>query len=444
MQWIGKAEKVRIYVNTYKRSMMQIQKEVGCDIIINGGIYDMATFQPLCHLKVDGKVLASDQYTYLGYGWNDDGGLKLMVDYSAVQNYICCVCLAKDGQKQTLWYHPDMGGARARTAIGTMPDGQIWAYIGSGNQTPEQLQETAIKAGVRDAIMLDGGLSTQGMLPGYDSVSPRTVHNFICIWTKPQEEERPVNIVQKPANPSNYGGSRSLDAIKYVVVHYTGTDGGSALENGAYFARAVVKTSAHYFVDSTTIVQSVPDNRIAWHCGAKIYVHPEARNANSIGVEICDETKDGTTYPTQKAIENAIELVRYLMKKYDIPAKNVIRHYDVSGKLCPAYWCGTAEKDKLWKTAFWNRLSEAPATPQEPTSLTTTITLPVLVKGAKNETVRRLQMLLTELHYDPKGIDGSFGPGCDAAVRKYQADHGLNPVDGSVGPATWKSLLGVQ
>ena len=40
-------------------------------------------------------------------------------------------------------------------------------------------------------------------------------------------------------------------------------------------------------------------------------------------------------YFTDKALDNARKLVRYLMKTYGIPKENLIRHYDVSGKLCP-------------------------------------------------------------------------------------------------------------
>lgn len=53
--------------------------------------------------------------------------------------------------------------------------------------------------------------------------------------------------------------------------------------------------------------------------------------------------------------------------------------------------------------------------------------------------VTQLQKELQAWGYDPKGIDGSFGPGCEAAVKKFQKDNGLS-VDGSVGPATKKKL----
>lgn len=64
---------------------------------------------------------------------------------------------------------------------------------------------------------------------------------------------------------------------------------------------------------------------------------------------------------------------------------------------------------------------------------------PILKKGSKGEYVKILQTQLVAKGYDPKGIDGIFGPGCDAAVRKFQKDKGL-VVDGYVGPKTWAAL----
>lgn len=159
------------------------------------------------------------------------------------------------------------------------------------------------------------------------------------------------------ANRGNYGISRSLNSIKYIVIHYTANDGDSDENNGIYFSNNIVEASAHYFVDSDSITQSVPDDFTAWHCGAITYKHPECRNSNSIGIEICDDIYNGVIYPSPRTIENAISLVELLMKKYSIPQENVIRHYDVTGKICPAYWCGTNEKDMKWKTEFWNKIN---------------------------------------------------------------------------------------
>ena len=169
-----------------------------------------------------------------------------------------------------------------------------------------------------------------------------------------------VDIKTNLANKANYGRSRDTSSIKYIVVHYTGNDGDTDENNGKYFKNNVTKTSAHYFVDDDSVTQSVPDNYIAYHCGTTgKYKHSSCRNSNSIGVEICDDVKNGTVYPSAATIANAVELVKHLMDKYKVPAANVIRHYDVTGKLCPAYWCGTAAKNEKWKTEFWNKLGES-------------------------------------------------------------------------------------
>lgn len=443
MQWTGAAERVRLYINTARKSMAQIKAETGCDIIINGGLYSMAAFQPVCHLKVDGKVFAADKYTYFGYGWNGDGTLKLVSDYSAYQNFICCVCMVKDGKRQTMYCDPGVKGARARTAIGTMPNGYLWIYIGRNPQTPEALQDTAMLYGVKDAVMLDGGASTQGVLPSGTITSARNVHNYICIWKKKEGTAAMPNIKTRLANPANYGAARSLNSIRYLVIHATGNDGDSDEANGAYFANNKVQTSAHYFVDDDSITQSVPDDRIAWHCGAKVYYHADARNSNSIGIELCDSLRNGTIYPTQKTIDRALELTRWLMMRYNIPAERVIRHWDVSHKLCPIYWSGTAAKDQLWFSVFRQKLSSAPQTGAGATEGVVTVNVPVLKRGSTGATVRALQTLLKGYGYDPNGIDGSFGPGCESAVRRYQSAMGL-AVDGIVGQASWNKLMGVK
>lgn len=149
-------------------------------------------------------------------------------------------------------------------------------------------------------------------------------------------------------NPGNYGAKRTQTS--YIVIHYTSNDGDTAKNNAVYFAREVVKASAHYFVDEHEIWSSVPEDCTAWHCGAKTYKHPSCRNANSIGVEICMNAKNGSI--RQGSIDNAVPLVRQLMAKYHIPLDHVIRHYDVTGKLCPA---PMVDDPKRW-SAFLSKL----------------------------------------------------------------------------------------
>lgn len=144
-----------------------------------------------------------------------------------------------------------------------------------------------------------------------------------------------MTILQMPCNPGNYTAKRT-GAIRYLVVHYTGAPG-TARNNGAYFAsRGDIGASAHYFVDAQDIVQSVPDGDRAWHCGAASYRHPECRNDNSIGVELCCYQDAAGRWRFDPAtVANAAAFVRELMARYGINADHVVRHYDVTGKVCP-------------------------------------------------------------------------------------------------------------
>lgn len=175
-----------------------------------------------------------------------------------------------------------------------------------------------------------------------------------------------VNIRKYPANTGNVGGTRAASGIRYIVIHYTGNDGDTAMNNAKYYAGNVVKTSAHYFVDAKEIVQSVDDLRVAWAVGGKKYpscpqtgggtLHGRCLNANSISIELCDAKKDGIYAPSAKTVAQALELTKALMKKYNIPASNVIRHFDVTGKLCPAYWSGKENAGK-WEKEFHGKLA---------------------------------------------------------------------------------------
>lgn len=70
----------------------------------------------------------------------------------------------------------------------------------------------------------------------------------------------------------------------------------------------------------------------------------------------------------------------------------------------------------------------------------TSVKVPILFRGVKNDSVRMLQVLLN-YHLDTDlELDGSFGPATEAAVDKFQKKKNLEQ-DKRVGPATWSALL---
>lgn len=159
----------------------------------------------------------------------------------------------------------------------------------------------------------------------------------------------------KQAHSSNFERGRTKP-IKYIVIHYTANDGDTAKDNANYFANILKPpSSAHYFVDETSEWQSVKDTDTAYHCGATKYKHPFCRNNNSIGIELCSrKDASGNYYFKDETVKRAAKLTKELMKKYNIPVENVVRHYDVTGKFCPA---PMVSNEKLWKE-FLSMLSE--------------------------------------------------------------------------------------
>ena len=172
-----------------------------------------------------------------------------------------------------------------------------------------------------------------------------------------------MNKINRMISKYNYTPGNS-SRIKYIVIHYVGALGG-AKENCIYYGGGNRGASAHYFVGfDGEIWQCVEDQNIAWHCGASSYKHPECRSANSIGIEMCVRKRGTQTlgatdrdwYFENKTVQSTIELVRYLMKKYHVSADHVIRHYDVTGKICPNPYVYTEGKN-TWET-FQKGISE--------------------------------------------------------------------------------------
>ena len=174
-----------------------------------------------------------------------------------------------------------------------------------------------------------------------------------------------------PCRRDNYTPGRSRPAA-YLVIHYVGASGG-ARDNALYYSRTGgIGASAHYFVghagEGAAVYASVPEGDTAWHCGRADgrYRHPDCRNANSIGVELCcHQDGAGRWYFDRETVERGIALGRDIMARYGIPAARVLRHYDVTGKICPAPFVA----DPAAWAEFKRRLEEPDLTETETRAL---------------------------------------------------------------------------
>ena len=156
----------------------------------------------------------------------------------------------------------------------------------------------------------------------------------------------------------------------FIAIHFTAgitSRKGSARNTAAWFANPQNRNgSADYIVDDAEIVCYNNDpNRYCWGVGddsrryskgGKLY--GIARNRNTISIEVCSSSRTGKVeqansaawYFTDAATQNTLELAAFLMKKYNIPLENVVRHYDISGKFCPGIigWNTNSGSDAEW------------------------------------------------------------------------------------------------
>lgn len=123
-------------------------------------------------------------------------------------------------------------------------------------------------------------------------------------------------------------GQRLAD-IQGVVIHYVGNPGTTARNNRNYFAQETTQVSAHFVVGlEGEVVQCVP----LWERSAA----SNQRNRDTISIEVCHPDEDGAFLP--ETYEVLVDLTAWLCRTAHLKPAAVIRHYDVTGKLCPLYY----------------------------------------------------------------------------------------------------------
>ena len=163
-----------------------------------------------------------------------------------------------------------------------------------------------------------------------------------------------------------YNFSKRSSKAQFIVIHDVGATGSTAQNNRDYFAGGDRQASADFFIDSDNIIQIIDYTKnYSWAIGDG---HGEfgKTNANSLSIEMCLQSNG---QPTEKTIQNALDLTQYLMKELNISAANVVRHYDCSHKCCPGSF--SANNWAEW-TKFKTRLASTSTIATAPVVDTTT------------------------------------------------------------------------
>lgn len=134
-----------------------------------------------------------------------------------------------------------------------------------------------------------------------------------------------VNEYSRPGIP--------LKKIKGIVVHYTANPGSTAAENRNYFEGLKdsheTKVSSHFVIGiEGEIVQCIPSSEIAYASNS--------RNDDTLSIECCH--KDETGEFTEATYDSLVKLLGWLCYRFGLESSDVIRHYDVTEKICPKYF----------------------------------------------------------------------------------------------------------
>ncbi len=139
------------------------------------------------------------------------------------------------------------------------------------------------------------------------------------------------------------------ERIRNIVIHYTANPGSTAMQNRNYFEglkdSKETSASSHFVVGlEGEIVQCIPTAEVAYASNH--------RNSDTISIETCHWQETGQY--TEETYASMVELTAWLCIKFELDEDDVIRHYDVTGKICPKYF---VDNEDAW-TGFQQDVGE--------------------------------------------------------------------------------------
>ena len=154
------------------------------------------------------------------------------------------------------------------------------------------------------------------------------------------EDGRPPLDVQL-LTPNDFSRPQiALKQINGIVIHYTANPGTTAQSNRDYFESlkdaGTTHASSHFIIGlDGEIIQCIPSTEISYASND--------RNTDTLSIECCHPDETGTF--TDATYHSLVELTAWLCRHFEIPADQVIRHYDITGKVCPKYF---VENEDAW------------------------------------------------------------------------------------------------
>ena len=133
--------------------------------------------------------------------------------------------------------------------------------------------------------------------------------------------------------------------INNIVLHYVANPGSSAEGNRNYFdsladqdsQKGGTSTSSHFIVGlEGEVIQCIPINEIAYANAP--------RNEDTLSIEVCHP--DDTGKYSDATYESVVRVTAWLCTQLKLKSSDVVRHYDINGKLCPKYY---VEHEEEWK-----------------------------------------------------------------------------------------------
>ena len=145
----------------------------------------------------------------------------------------------------------------------------------------------------------------------------------------------------------------AIDTVNTLVIHYVGNAGSTAMDNRNYFESLKDtrdrSASSHFVIGlDGEIVQCIPLSEVAYAS--------RHRNSDTISIECCHPDEDGKF--NEYTYWSLVELSAFLCRSFDIDPQTILRHYDVTEKLCPLYYVEHPDEWQIYKDTVEARIKE--------------------------------------------------------------------------------------